>query len=72
MYGYTQFLWNQAEKNGEKKGMNKVLLKAYANMKDANCSDGYIRSMLGISARKLQEIKKLFEEIITGAERPLA
>ena len=76
MYGYTQFLWNQAEKNGEKrgekKGMNKALLKAYANMKDANCSDGYIRSMLGISARKLQEIKKLFEEIITDAERPLA
>ena len=68
MYGYTQFLWNQAEKNGEKrgekKGMNKALLKAYANMKDANCSDGYIRSMLGISMRKLQEIKQLFNESI--------
>ena len=68
MYGYTEYLWNEAEKNGEtrgeKKGMNKALLKAYATMKDANCSDGFIRSMLGISMRKLQEIKQLFNESI--------
>ena len=64
MYVYTEYLWNEAEKNGEKKGMNKALLKAYATMKDANCSDSFIRSMLGISMRKLQEIKQLFNESI--------
>jgi hypothetical protein len=46
MYGYTEYLWNEAEKSGEKKGMNKALLKTYATMKDANCSDSFIRSML--------------------------
>ena len=60
MYGYTEYLWNEAKKEG----INKTLLKAYANMKNANLSDGDIRSMLGISIRKLQEIKRLFNESI--------
>ena len=68
MYGYTEYLWNEAKKEG----INKTLLKAYANMKNANLSDGDIRSMLGISIRKLQEIKRLFNESIAGTERPLA
>ena len=53
MYGYTEYLWNEAEKNGEKrgvkKGMNKALLKAYATMKDANCSDGFIKQLFNES-----------------------
>ncbi len=57
MYGYSEFLW----KEGWKKGQNKVLLKAYANMKDANATDGYICSMLGISQWKLREIKKVVQ-----------
>ena len=60
MYGYSEFLW----KEGWTKGQIKVLLKAYSNMKDANATDGYICSMLGISRWKLREIKRLFNESI--------
>ncbi len=82
MYGYTEYLWNEAEKRekigeikgekrGVKKGTNKTLLKAYANMKNANATDGYICSMLGISRWKLREIKRLFNETITRETPPL-
>ena len=67
MYGYTEYLWNEAKKEG----INKTLLKAYANMKNANLSDGDIRSMLGISIRRLQEIKRLFNETIVRETSPL-
>ena len=82
MYGYTEYLWNEAEKKekigetrgekrGEMKGINKTLLTAYTNMKDANATDGYICSMLGISRWKLREIKRLFNETIARETSPL-
>ncbi|MBR3648660.1 MAG: hypothetical protein IKN52_00290 [Victivallales bacterium] len=47
------------EKRGEKNGRDKALLKAYINMKQANCKDNFICTMLGISASKLRQIKKM-------------
>lgn len=64
MYGYSEFLWTE----GKTEGQNETLLKAYANMKNANATDGYICSMLGISRWKLREIKKLFNESIAKTE----
>ena len=45
-------------KEYEKRGYDEVFLKAYINMKKANCKDDYICAMLGISANKLRQIKK--------------
>ena len=49
----------RGERRGERRGRDKVLLKAYFNMKKANCSDNFICAMLGISASKLRAIKKM-------------
>ena len=48
-----------AEDKGERRGRDKTILKAYFNMKKANCSDNFICAMLGISASKLRAIKKM-------------
>lgn len=45
-------------KEYEKRGYDNVFQKAYINMKQANCKDAYICAMLGISAKKLRQIKK--------------
>ena len=47
------------EKRGEKNGRDEALLKAYINMKQANCKDNFICTMLGISVSKLRQIKKM-------------
>ena len=38
---------------------DKALLKIYVNMKNADCKDDYICTMLGISQSKLRQIKKM-------------
>ncbi|MCR5381579.1 MAG: hypothetical protein K6G44_11400 [Lentisphaeria bacterium] len=48
-----------SEKIGEERGRDKTLLKAYLNMKNAACKDNFICTMLGISASKLREIKRM-------------
>ena len=47
------------EERGERRGRDKTLLKAYLNMKNAAYKDNFICTMLGISASKLREIKKM-------------
>jgi hypothetical protein len=47
------------EKRGEKRGRDETQLKIYLNMKQANCKDYFICAMLGISASKLRQIKKM-------------
>ena len=49
----------RGERRGERRGRDKTILKAYFNMKKANCSDNFICAMLGISASKLRAIKKM-------------
>lgn len=43
------------------RGEDKALLKIYENMKNADCKDDYICTMLGISESKLQKIQKIAE-----------
>ena len=87
MYGYSEFLWTEGKKEGKTEGkiegkiegkkegrlegQNETLLTAYTNMKNANATDGYICAMLGISKRKLREIKRLFNETIARETSPL-
>lgn len=54
---------NYIRKEGEKKGRDETLLNAYTNMKNANFKDNYICAMLGISASKLRQIKKMAETV---------
>lgn len=54
---------NYIRKKGEKKGRDETLLNAYTNMKNANFKDNYICAMLGISASKLRQIKKMAETV---------
>ena len=49
----------RGEAIGEKRGRDKTLLNAYTNMKKDNFKDNYICAMLGISASKLRQIKKM-------------
>ena len=51
------------EKRGKIEGRDEALLKAYINMKQANCKDNYICAMLGISTSKLRQIKKMAETV---------
>jgi hypothetical protein len=69
--GYSEYLWKEGWLEGWLEEYNKALLKAYINMKNANGTDRYICSMLGISRRKLQEIKRLFNETIARETSPL-
>ena len=48
---------------GRKEGKNEMMLQTYINMKNANCKDGYICSMMGISLYKLRQIKKMAQDI---------
>ncbi len=54
---------NYIRKEGEKKGRDETLLNAYTNMKNANFKDNFICAMLGISASKLHQIKKMAETV---------
>ena len=54
---------NYIRKEGEKKGRDETLLNAYTNMKSANFKDNFICAMLGISASKLRQIKKMAETV---------
>ena len=47
---------------GRKEGKDETLLQIYTNMKSANCHDGYICSMMGISSYKLRQIKKMVQQ----------
>ncbi len=69
--GYSEYLWKEGWLEGWLEEYNKSLLKAYTNMKNANATDVYICSMLGISKQKLREIKRLFNETITRETPPL-
>ena len=51
------------EKRGKKEGRDETLLNAYINMKKDNFKDNYICAMLGISASKLRQIKKMAETV---------
>ena len=51
------------EKRGKKEGRDETLLNAYTNMKNANCKDNFICTMLGISTSKLRQIKKMAETV---------
>ncbi len=53
------WLTNSIRQKGKQEGRNETLLTAYINMKQADCKDNYIFAMLGISASKLQQIKKM-------------
>ena len=53
----------EGEKRGKKEGRDEALLKAYINMKQANCKNNFICTMLGISASKLRQIKKMAETV---------
>ena len=54
---------NYIRKEGEKKGRDETLLNAYTNMKNANFKENFICAMLGISASKLRQIKKMAETV---------
>ena len=62
-------------KIGLKRAYNKCLerlqLTIYTNMKNDNWDDAFIRSVLGVSTRKFQEIQRLFNESTAGTKRPL-
>ena len=48
-----------SEKYWSERGREETLIRAYLNMKKANCKDNFICDMLGISASKLRAIKKM-------------
>ena len=49
----------EGRQEGRQEGEDKAILKAYRNMKKADCKDNYICAMLGISPSKLRQIKKM-------------
>ena len=53
------WLTNLIRQVGKQEGEDKAILKAYRNMKKADCKDNYICAMLGISPSKLRQIKKM-------------
>ena len=63
MCWFTNYIRKKGEAIGEKRGKiegrDEALLKAYINMKQANCKDNFICTMLGISTSKLRQIKKM-------------
>ena len=85
--GYSKYLWEKAFNEGYKEGykiglekgykkaynkrLERLRLTIYTNMKNANRDDAFIRSVLGVSTRKFQEIKRLYNESTAGTERPL-
>ena len=52
----------EGRREGKNEGRNATLLQIYNNMKNANCHDGYICSMMGISSYKLRQIKKMVQQ----------
>ena len=49
----------RGEKRGERRRRDKTLLQMYTNMKNANYTDKFICSILGISESKLRKIKRM-------------
>ena len=85
--GYSKYLWEKAFNEGYKEGykigfekgykeaynkqVEKLQLTIYTNLKKENFGESFIRFVLGVSIRKFQEIKRLYNESIAGTERPL-